>query len=51
MAVAEWKRSINMCEVSHAQHRNELSQIKLGFNRIRFAMRQIRVCESVKDMR
>ena len=36
---------------SHAQHGNELSRIKLGFNKTRFAMRQIYVCEMVKDMR
>ena len=36
---------------SHAQHGNELSRIRLKFNRTRFAMRQTCVCESVKGMR
>ena len=37
MMVAEWKRSINMCDAHvcgsiaiHAQHGNELSRVKLG---------------------
>ena len=36
---------------SHAQHGNELSRIKLGFSKTRFAMRQTCVCEMVKGMR
>ena len=36
---------------SHAQHRNELSRIRLGFSETRFAMRQTHVCEMVKGVR
>ena len=40
-----------MWQHSHAQHGNELSRIKLGFNEIRFAIRQTCVRGMVKGMR
>ena len=44
---------VNTCvwQHSHAQHRNELPRIKLGFNKKRFAMGQTCVCEMVKGVR
>ena len=47
----EHEESACVWQHSHAQHRNELSRIKLSFSRTRFAMRQTRVCETVKGMR
>ena len=51
MVVAEWKKEHEHEECacvwqhSHAQHRNELSRIKLDFNKTRFTMRQTHVCK------
>ena len=47
------EHEVNACvwQHSHAQHGNELSRIKLGFSKTRFAMRQTCVCEMVKGMR
>ena len=47
----ELEESTCVWQHSHAQHGNELSRIKLGFNKTRFTMRQTHVCEVVKGMR
>ena len=56
MVMAEWKRSINMCDAhvcgSIAMYSTEMTvKNKVKFNRIRFAMRQTCVCEMVNGMR
>ena len=50
MVVAEWKRSINMCD-AHVCGSIAMHSTEMNCHKTRFAMRQTCICEKVKVVR